>query len=173
MFELELHNFQEKVTEVCVEAVQELNNEEQVRLVEEAWKNTNFKITLYPMKGSAAEIYALSSIEDITLQLDDHIMTLQGVGASKYSRSVKGAVAKWEKDLMKIADTMQLWILTQRKWMYLESIFSGEDIKQQLPDQARKFTNIDKKWADVMDSCKKNKNVRHQCVLADNGGRWD
>jgi dynein heavy chain len=45
--------------------------------------------------------------------------------------------------------------------MYLEMIFAGEDIKQQLPDQARKFSNIDKKWVDIMDSVKKNKNVRH------------
>lgn len=158
---------------MCTEATQELNNEEQVRLVDEGWKNTNFKISLYPMKGSAAEIYALTSPDEIRQLIEDHIMTLQGVGASKYSKSVKGAVAKWEKDLMKISDTIDCWMSTQKKWMYLESIFSGEDIKQQLPDQARKFTNIDKKWADVMDSVKKNKNVRHQCCLADSGGRLD
>jgi dynein heavy chain len=59
VFELELHNFQEKVTEVCTEATQELNNEEQVRLIDEAWKNTSFKISLYPMKGSSAEMYLI------------------------------------------------------------------------------------------------------------------
>ena len=161
VFELELHNFQEKVNEVCIEAVNELNNEEQVRLIEEGWKNTFFDIALYPMKGSSDKIYVLKSPDDIRQQLEDHIMTLQSVGASKYARSVKAAVGKWEKDLMRISDVIDCWMATQRKWMYLESIFSGEDIKQQLPDQARKFVNIDKKWADTMGSVEKNKNVRH------------
>jgi dynein heavy chain len=66
-------------------------------------------------------------------------MTLQSVGASKYARSVKQKVAQWEKDLNTISDVIDLWVLTQQKWMYLESIFAGEDIKQQLPDQAKKF----------------------------------
>ena len=125
------------------------------------------------MKGNPAEIFAMKSPDEIRQLLEDHIMTLQSVGASKYSRSVKSLVAKWEKDLMKISDCIDLWMKVQSKWMYLESIFSGEDIKQQLPDQARKFVNIDKKWADVMDSVKKNKNVRHQCCLADSGGRFE
>jgi len=90
-------------------------------------------------------------------------MTLQSVGASKYARSVKAAVSKWEKDLNIITDTIDCWMITQRKWMYLESIFSGEDIKQQLPDQARKFTKIDGKWSTVMAAVEKNKNVRFQC----------
>jgi dynein heavy chain len=56
-------------------------------------------------------------------------MTLQSVGASKYARSVKQRVAQWEKDLNTISDVIDLWVLTQQKWMYLESIFAGEDIK--------------------------------------------
>jgi dynein heavy chain len=35
VFELELHHFQDKVTDVCKEAVAEANNEEQVRIIDE------------------------------------------------------------------------------------------------------------------------------------------
>ena len=40
--------------------------------------------------------------------------------------------------------TLQVWMLVQRKWMYLESIFIGGDIRSQLPEEAKKFDNIDK-----------------------------
>lgn len=44
---------------------------------------------------------------------------------------------------------LQVWLLVQRKWMYLESIFLGGDISSQLPEEARKFDNMDKKFKEV------------------------
>jgi dynein heavy chain len=63
-----------------------------------------------------------------------------------------------------IGDVIDTWLKAQKSWMYLENIFSGEDIRQQLPEQARKFLGIDKKWAEIMSSVEKNKNVRFQCT---------
>jgi dynein heavy chain, axonemal len=80
-------------------------------------------------KSDQEKIPAIKALDDIKQQLEDHIMTLQSVGASKYARSVKQKVAQWEKDLNTISDVIDLWVLTQQKWMYLESIFAGEDIK--------------------------------------------
>lgn len=40
-------------------------------------------------------------------------------------------------------------MLVQRKWMYLESIFIGGDIRSQLPEEAKKFDNIDKMFKKV------------------------
>lgn len=42
-------------------------------------------------------------------------------------------------------ETLDMWYTVQRKWMYLESIFVGaEDIRLQLPEEAKKFDAIDK-----------------------------
>jgi len=43
----------------------------------------------------------------------------------------------------------QVWMLVQRKWMYLESIFIGGDIRSQLPEEAKKFDHIDKMFKKV------------------------
>ena len=43
-------------------------------------------------------------------------------------------------------------MVVQRKWMYLESIFIGGDIRSQLPEEAKKFDDIDKVFKKVISS---------------------
>jgi dynein heavy chain len=40
-------------------------------------------------------------------------------------------------------------MMVQRKWMYLEGIFIGGDIRAQLPEEAKKFDLIDKTFKKV------------------------
>lgn len=44
-------------------------------------------------------------------------------------------------------------MLVQRKWMYLESIFIGGDIRSQLPEEAKKFDTIDRMFKKVTRFC--------------------
>ena len=40
-------------------------------------------------------------------------------------------------------------MVVQRKWMYLEGILIGGDIRSQLPEEAKKFDGIDKTFKKV------------------------
>jgi dynein heavy chain len=54
-----------------------------------------------------------------------------------------------------ISDVIDLWMIVQRKWMYLESIFASDDIKQQLPEEAKKFAKTDTNYKKIMESTQK------------------
>lgn len=58
-------------------------------------------------------------------------------------------VQKWEKCLTLVSELTDEWLETQRKWMYLEGIFIGGDIREQLPAEAEKFDSIDKSFRRV------------------------
>lgn len=60
------------------------------------------------------------------------------------------SVQKWERCLSLVSETIDEWMSTQRKWLYLEGIFVGGDIRTQLPEEARKFDDIDKAYRRVM-----------------------
>jgi dynein heavy chain, axonemal len=64
-------------------------------------------------------------------------------------------------------------MIVQRKWMYLESIFNNDDIKQQLPEEAKKFGKTDANFTKIMVDTNKNPVVYHACVRADGGHRLD
>jgi dynein heavy chain len=62
-----------------------------------------------------------------------------------------------------ISDCIDLWIIVQRKWMYLESIFASDDIRQQLPEEAKKFAKTDANYKKIMEATAKNTNVKNAC----------
>ena len=69
-------------------------------------------------------------------------------------------VRRWEQNLNRISETIDIWLIVQRKWIYLEGIFTGsDDIKQQLSQEANKFDKNDKAFKKIMDSVEKNKNI--------------
>ena len=90
-------------------------------------------------RGNEIRSYIICSVDEVRQLLEDNILVLQGVGASKYARSIKGRVAQWEADLNLISDVIDIWIKVQKQWQYLESIFASDDIRQQLPEEAKKF----------------------------------
>jgi len=70
-------------------------------------------------------------------------------------------------------DVIDQWMRVQKQWQYLENIFSSDDIKMQLPDEAKKFGKTDLSFKKIMEACYKQPNVLYACVKADNGARAD
>lgn len=55
----------------------------------------------------------------------------------------------WEYRLKYAQGLVDEWIDCQRTWLYLEPIFSSEDIMRQLPTEARRFNSVDQLWKKV------------------------
>lgn len=88
-------------------------------------------------------------MDDIIPILEDNSMNLQSMSASPFIGPFVAAVQKWEKCLTLVSEIIGEWQEAQRKWIYLEGIFIGGDIRSQLPDEARKFDDIDKAFRRV------------------------
>jgi len=53
--------------------------------------------------------------------------------------------------------------MVQRAWMYLEPIFSSDDIMQQLPAEGKKFLAVDKMWRKTLAGAHKSPNLLRVC----------
>ena len=63
---------------------------------------------------------------------------------------IQCCVQVWEETLIRTQDTIDEWLKVQAQWLYLEPIFSSEDIMQQMPEEGRLFQMVDRNWKDVM-----------------------
>jgi dynein heavy chain, axonemal len=126
VFALQLQNFPEKVDEIVTEALNESQNEEELNKIEAKWKTEAFEIVKYK-KGNEDRGYVLKGTEEVKLLLEDQLLNLQAVASSRYVSAFLPRVRKWEHDLNRISEVLDLWLTVQKKWIYLEGIFTGSD----------------------------------------------
>ena len=163
IFKMELHKYAEKIEEITGAASKELSIEQGINKIADTWKNIRFEVQKY-IKGTEDRGYILKGIDDIIALYDDNSMNLQSMSASRFVSPFLTTVQKWEKTLSTIAEVTEVWMHVQRKWMYLENIYVGsDDIRLQLPEEAKKFDRIDKTFKKIMTETAKNTLVLEAC----------
>uniref|UniRef100_A0A3B3TNK4 Dynein axonemal heavy chain 10 n=1 Tax=Poecilia latipinna TaxID=48699 RepID=A0A3B3TNK4_9TELE len=163
MFAMELHKYANVIGDIVTSAVKELSIEKGVMAVSETWDNMRFIVQTY-FKGTKEHGVILGAVDEILLNVDNDVMNLQSMAGSRFVGPFLNIIQRWEKDLSLISETIEIWLVVQRKWMYLESIFIGGDIRSQLPEEAKKFDNIDKKFKEIMTDTEKIPNIKHSCL---------
>ena len=60
-------------------------------------------------------------------------------------------------------EVVEEWALCQKSWLYLEPIFSSEDIMRQLPVEGKRYQTMDRIWRKIMSSAKQDPKVCFPC----------
>ncbi|KAG9394461.1 dynein light chain binding [Carpediemonas membranifera] len=132
----------EGIQKTCDVASKEFSIEEALDKMQGEWKNIQLDLHAYGETGS----FVLKGSDDIQQVLDDHIMMTQGMAFSAFKKPFEERIAKWEQTLSTMGEVLEAWIECQRAWLYLEPIFSSEDIMRQLPTEGKRFRTVDVMW---------------------------
>jgi len=132
---------QEELLNVATTATQEHMLEQQINEVEQFWKER--KIAAENYKGKK-DSFILVEIEDLTTDLDEFLSTMSNILANRYVKNLRSKAEKVQGDLLLFADIIDKWVECQKKWMYLENIFQGPDIRKKLPNEDSLFQSCDK-----------------------------
>ncbi|KAE8635010.1 hypothetical protein XENTR_v10002490 [Xenopus tropicalis] len=162
MFAMELHKYADAISDIVASAVKELSIEKGVKEILDTWENMKFTVQRY-IKGTQDRGSILGTVDEILQILDDNAMNLQSISGSRFVGPFLNTVQQWEKTLSLIGEVIEVWMVVQRKWMYLESIFIGGDIRSQLPDEAKKFDNIDRIFKRIMSETVKDPVIKRCC----------
>ena len=89
-------------------------------------------ITTTPFKdGKDGNI--LGNNDDLITKIDDNLMVVNNILASKYVGPIKQRVDNQSKMLRYMQDLLDQWLLHQKNWIYLEPIFKSPFAMKNLP----------------------------------------
>jgi dynein heavy chain len=143
LIELGLAKYVDKLDEIGGSASKEYSLEKAMTKMKDEWNEMIFTFVKY--RDTSA--YILSAVDDIQLLLDDHIIKAQTMLGSPFIKPLEDEMRAWCERLTLLQDIIDIWLKVQAAWLYLEPIFSSDDIVNQMPEEGRKFgkekTNFD------------------------------
>jgi len=146
MLELGLQQYVKNIEDVCVSASKEYGLQVALDKMEEEWDEMMFNTKEYRTSGTRI----LSSVDEIQMKLDDHIVKTQAMKSSRFIKPLIERCTTWEGTLIDMQEIMDNWLKVQATWLYLEPIFSSDDIMRQMPTEGRMFRQVDLTWRSSM-----------------------
>ena len=147
------------VINVSEKASKELALENAKKKMENQWEDFSFTVVAY----KSSETYVVTNTEPIWELIDEHLMKTVSMFNSPYIEFMRREVTAWKNGLLKLQDTLEEWENFQKSWQYLLPVFSSQDIAEELPALASKFSYIDEQWKALMKQVEQNPGVIDCC----------
>uniref|UniRef100_A0A6I8P5E1 Dynein axonemal heavy chain 1 n=1 Tax=Ornithorhynchus anatinus TaxID=9258 RepID=A0A6I8P5E1_ORNAN len=151
--DMKLQEHVEIISKVAETASKEYAIEQALDKMEKEWIPIVFNVLPYKDTGT----FVLKSPEEASQLLDDHIVMIQSMSFSPYKKPFEERIRTWENKLKLTQDVLEEWLACQRSWLYLEPIFSSEDITKQLPVESKRYQTMERTWKKVMRNVNENR----------------
>ncbi|KAJ3342024.1 Dynein heavy chain 7, axonemal [Gonapodya sp. JEL0774] len=157
ILEMNIQQYLSQFETISDAASKEFSLQKTLAKMHDDWEPLVFNCVDYRDTGTKI----LSALDEVQALLDDQIVKVQTCRGSPFVKPIEEEVKAWESTLTNVQDVIDAWLKVQATWLYLEPIFTSEDIMAQMPTEGKKFKIVDKTWRDNMTAT-----AAHPAILA-------
>ncbi|KAM9294157.1 cytoplasmic dynein 1 heavy chain 1 [Gastrophryne carolinensis] len=146
IWDVDLQRNEAIVKDVLLVAQGEMALEEFLKQIREVWNAYELDLVNYQNKCRL-----IRGWDDLFNKVKEHINSVSAMKLSPYYKVFEEDALSWEDKLNRIMALFDVWIDVQRRWVYLEGIFTGSaDIKHLLPVETQRFQSISTEFLSLM-----------------------
>ncbi|XP_054423711.1 cytoplasmic dynein 1 heavy chain 1 [Pteronotus mesoamericanus] len=146
IWDVDLQKNEAVVKDVLLVAQGEMALEEFLKQIREVWNTYELDLVNYQNKCRL-----IRGWDDLFNKVKEHINSVSAMKLSPYYKVFEEDALSWEDKLNRIMALFDVWIDVQRRWVYLEGIFTGSaDIKHLLPVETQRFQSISMEFLALM-----------------------
>ena len=146
VWDVDLQRNETIIKDIILVAQGEMALEEFLKQVREAWQTYELDLVNYQNKCRI-----IRGWDDLFNKVKEHINSITAMKLSPYYKEFEEDALSWEEKLNRINGLFDVWIDVQRRWVYLEGIFSGSsDIQALLPVETSRFQSISSEFLTLM-----------------------
>jgi dynein heavy chain 1 len=122
----------------------ELALEKYLQTIKNFWDTCKFEFVTYQ------NLKLVKTFVEINSKTTDNLMVLQQMKSSPYYKTFQAKAEELETTLNRLFFLVELWQNVQQKWIYLQGVFGGENIKRILPIESTRFQRIDTEFSNLV-----------------------
>ncbi|XP_078728003.1 cytoplasmic dynein 1 heavy chain 1-like isoform X1 [Lampetra fluviatilis] len=146
IWEADLQKNEAIVKDVLLVAQGEMALEEFLKQIKELWNSYELDMVNYQNKCRI-----IRGWDDLFNRVKENLNSVGAMKLSPYYKVFEEDALSWEDKLNRILALFDVWIDVQRRWVYLEGIFTGSaDIKNLLPVETGRFQSISTEFLALM-----------------------
>ena len=147
LLDLKLHHFADEVSEIVDQSAKEEKIGKKLKIIEEFWVKCSVSFDT-----SREDCPLWKDLADINERLESDSMEMASMASQgRFIEFCQSQVDKWVGILRTIDSVLGIWQKVQADWCRLEPIFMlSDDIRSQLPDDSKRFEQVDNDWKSTM-----------------------
>ena len=128
-----VQNHMDALCEISGKATAEKSLEDQLAALRRLWaEDMELSLVAYKQDQTKMDLWILGDLETVVTALEDSLVSVASIAGSRFVAPIRDEVDEWQRNLLLLQETLDEWMLLQKQWMYLESIFSASDIRKHL-----------------------------------------
>ena len=138
----------EEIRDIAEISEKEQKFEKMLSAMKSSWRMIKFETS--PFKPDETDIHILVEIDQIIDKLDEDLQKTISIASSSFVGQMASEVMAWKDTLNRTQEIIEVWIVAQRSWKYLQPIFFSEDIIREMAQAGKDFNEAQKSFARIM-----------------------